>query len=188
MALAACAEQCVPGDLRGRTRLNANVRLQAAMANLKTIRYRGGIAEFTIPSHWREEYEPGGGGTFYEDSPGSGTLRLNVLSFESQNTPAEQMAATAFRDGKVWATTSGLPLRCEENAAEENGESLHIVSWEVAIPVPPKSLRLAIFSYTIIKKELQNPAIIAEIKQLQRSVEQARYSQAAGIAGDYEHA
>lgn len=158
------------------------------MTNLKTIRYRGGIAEFTIPSNWREGYEPGGGGTFYADSPDSGTLRLNVLSFESQDTPAEQMAATAFRDGKVSATTSGFPLHREEKTAEENGESLHIISWEVAIPVPPKSLRLAIFSYTILKKQLKDSAFIAEIEQLQRSIEQAVYSQAAGVAGDYEHA
>lgn len=56
------------------------------MTNLKHIKYRGGIAEFQIPSHWREEYEPGGGGTFYEDSPDSGTLRLNVLSLSSKDT------------------------------------------------------------------------------------------------------
>lgn len=158
------------------------------MTNLKIIKYRGGIAEFTIPAHWREEYEPEGGGTFYEDSPDSGTLRLNVLSFESKDTPAEQMAATAFRDGMISATNGGLPLRREEKAAEENGENLHIVSWEVAVPVPPRSLRLAIFSYTILERQLQDPAFVAQIQRLQRSIEQASYSQVAGVAGDYEHA
>lgn len=158
------------------------------MSNFKTITYRGGIAQFAIPAHWREEYEPAGGGTFYEDSPDSGTLRLNVLSFESKDTPAEQMAATAFRDGVILSTTSGLPLRREEKAAEENGERLHIVRWEVAIPVAPKSLRLAIFSYTILESQLRDSVFAEEIQELEKSIKQASYSQASGVAGDYEHA
>src|SRR5438552_168389 len=48
--------------------------------NFKTISYRGGIVTFRIPSHWREEYEPNGGGTFYDDNPDSATLRLNVIT------------------------------------------------------------------------------------------------------------
>lgn len=158
------------------------------MSNFKTITYRGGIAQFAIPAHWREEYEPTGGGTFYEDSPDSGTLRLNVLSFESKNTPAEQMAATAFRDGAISSTASGLPLRREEKPAEENDEKLYIVRWEVAIPVAPNSLRLAIFSYTILESQLQDPAFVEEIQQLERSIRHGSFSQAAGAAGDHEHA
>src|SRR5688500_12624369 len=128
------------------SRLMHGVRLQRSMVNSKTINYRGGIAQFAIPAHWREEYEPEGGGPFDADAPDSGTLRLSVLSFESKDTPAEQMAATAFRDGVVSSTIGGLPLRREERTADEDGERLHIVRWEVAIPVAPKSLRLAIFS------------------------------------------
>lgn len=157
------------------------------MSNLKTVKYRGGIAEFVIPSHWREEYEPEGGGTFYEDAPDSGTLRLNVLSFESSDTSAEQMAATAFRDGAISSTTRGLPLRREEKTVEENGERLHIVTWEVAIPVSPNGLRLAIFSYTILERQLEDPVFAAEIHQLEKAIKQASYSQAAGVAGDYRY-
>jgi hypothetical protein len=51
--------------------------------NFKTVNYRGGVVSFEIPEHWKEEYEPKGGGTFYEDRPDSGTLRLHVLGFSS---------------------------------------------------------------------------------------------------------
>ena len=52
------------------------------MVPLKTIEYRGGIARFQIPESWVEEYEPRGGGTFYEPGDDTGTLRINVLDFE----------------------------------------------------------------------------------------------------------
>src|SRR5262249_43907386 len=48
---------------------------------MKAIRCRGGIVTFRIPAHWTEEYEEEGGGTFYDEDNGSGTLRLNVLTF-----------------------------------------------------------------------------------------------------------
>ena len=51
-------------------------RRARAMTALKTIIYRGGIARFRVPHSWVEEYEPEGGGTFYEDGPDTGTLRM----------------------------------------------------------------------------------------------------------------
>jgi hypothetical protein len=63
----------------------------------KRVVYRGGIASFDLPASWVEEYEAAGGGTFYEDRPDSGTLRLNVLGFDSESTPAQEMAVSALK-------------------------------------------------------------------------------------------
>lgn len=156
------------------------------MSQLKRIVYRGGVAEFVIPTTWREEYEPAGGATFYEDNPESGTLRLNVLGVESENTPAEQMAATAFRSGVVESTRTGLPLHREEKEAEENGELLYIYRWEVAVPVQPRHLRLAIFSYTILASQ-KYPLFVAQVATLDSSIREASFSQELGVSGDYIH-
>lgn len=65
----------------------------------KTINYRGGVVTMEIPAHWKEEYEPKGGGTFYEDRADSGTLRLNVLTFEDKNgRPSEDTIRSVMRD------------------------------------------------------------------------------------------
>jgi hypothetical protein len=157
------------------------------MSDLKTIKYRGGIAEFAIPAHWREEYEPLGGAMFYEDSTDSGTLRLSVLGFESDDTSAERMAATALRGGAVSAAARGFPLQREERTVEENGETLYIIRWQVAIPVPPRSLRLAIFSYTILLSQREDPKFAAEIDLLHGSISEGNYSQEQGEAGEYRH-
>lgn len=111
------------------------------MSTLKTIQYRGRVAEFVIPAHWHAEYEPTGGGTFYEDASESGTLRLNVLGFESTDTPAEQMAERAFRDGVIERTSCGFPIQREESikqasysqARGEAGESACVVRAEQAV-------------------------------------------------------
>jgi hypothetical protein len=50
---------------------------------MKTISYRGGVVTFRIPESWNEEYSDTDGGTFYEDKPDSGTLRLKLITAES---------------------------------------------------------------------------------------------------------
>ncbi|MFS4494567.1 hypothetical protein [Maribacter sp. 2308TA10-17] len=52
---------------------------------MKRVNYRGGLISFEIPNSWIEEYEENGGGTFYEDSPESGTLRVNVLTIKEKS-------------------------------------------------------------------------------------------------------
>lgn len=156
-------------------------------AELKTINYRGGIVVFSIPRNWREEYEPAGGATFYEDSPDSGTLRLNVLGFESENAPAKQMSATAFRTGTVESTLSGFPIRREEKEVEENGERLRIYRWEIAVPVEPRHLRVAIFSYTILANQESAPAIVADVALLDSCIRAASFSQQLGEVGEFKH-
>ena len=63
-----------------------------ALVDLKPITYRGGLVKFYVPSTWVEGYEPDGGGTFYEDLPNSGTLRLNVLTFENKSVSNDKTA------------------------------------------------------------------------------------------------
>jgi hypothetical protein len=55
----------------------------AAPPKMKTIAYRGGVITFRVPSTWKEEYQPEGGGTFYDPRPGSGTLRLNFMTLKA---------------------------------------------------------------------------------------------------------
>jgi hypothetical protein len=55
-------------------------KIVSSIKLMKKITYRGGLISFQIPKDWIEEYEENGGGTFYEDSQESGTLRINVLT------------------------------------------------------------------------------------------------------------
>lgn len=151
----------------------------------KTISYRGGIVTFSIPHGWLEEYEAAGGATFYEDRPDSGTLRLNVLSFDAKDSDATQMALKVFPANSYELLPNGFPLRRYVKDGREDGERLRIYRWEVAVPVPPRSARLLMFAHTVLASQENTPRTKAELSFIDQSVRQAIYSQAVGVAGDY---
>ena len=155
-------------------------------ATRKTIHYRGGIVRFALPSDWVEEYEPDGGGTFYEDRPDSGTLRLSVLGFESHK-PAEEAASTVFPQAEAELLPSGFWMRRDLVPAVEEGETIHIHRWEIAIPIPPHGLRLACFTHTVVAGQETDRAIAAELKMVDECIRAAEFGREAGVSGSYYH-
>jgi hypothetical protein len=155
--------------------------------DLKVINYRGGIVRFRIPSNWAEEYEPEGGGTFYENRPESGTLRLNVLGFDSTTTPADEMARSVFRNHTIELLPCGFPIRRYIKPAQEEGEALEIHRWEIAVPVSPHSLRLVMFAHTILAGQQSEPKIATELRILDECIRAAEFSQMQGVGGLFEH-
>ena len=153
----------------------------------KQICYRGGIARFVIPATWNEEYDPPGGATFYEDRPDSGTLRLSVLQFESKGSETcEQMIASLILRSGYESLRDELAVRHYAKSTVEDDEQLQIHYWEVGVPIEPNSVRLAIFSYTILASQAEDHAVLEEIELLDHSIRDAEYSRDAGISGDYD--
>lgn len=148
----------------------------------KPVVFRGGIASFTIPETWREEYAPDGGGTFYEDKPDTGTLRLNVISLE-KNRPMTLEAAI----GEIFAGSGheslpmGFPMRRYVKEAEERGTTLHLHRWEILVPVLPNRWRLICFTHTVLAAHEKNPATQAELQLVDDIVRNADYSTVPGI-------
>lgn len=151
---------------------------------LKSVAYRGGIAKFSIPDSWLEENEPAGGATYYEDREDSGTLRLNVLAFESKES-SEMMIQDLIRNQNYEPLQDELAIRRETDSTTEDGETLAIYTWNVAVPVPPNGVRLAVFSYTILQSQSSESSFQQEIELLNNSFRNAEYSKDAGISGDY---
>ncbi len=157
------------------------------MSRFKTICYRGGIVRFDIPATWNEEYEPEGGGTFYEDRPDSGTFRLNVLSFSSNGKQTgTQMVASLVKESGYKPLHDGLAIKQYVEPVEGNGHQLRIHRWEVAVPVAGCSARLAIFSHTILAAQANDRATLREIEMLDESVRAASFSREQGMSGDHE--
>jgi len=172
-----------PAPSKDTTSLSLTVK-ENSPVKLKTVIYRGGIAKFSIPDSWLEEYEPTGGATFYEDSEDSGTLRLNVLEFKSEAS-SETKIQDLIRNQGYDAIHEELAILREKKSAVEDGETLDIYSWNVAVPVLPNSIRLAVFSYTILQSQSSESSFQREIEFLGNSVRDAEYSKDAGILGEH---
>jgi hypothetical protein len=153
---------------------------------MKTIVYRCGVVTFRIPAHWREEYSDIDGGTFYEDHPNSGTLRLKmtvlsapqgaptVSAMEMLQVLADQLMNDSVECATRWRKDGNAVLRYEESGFER-GRSLTIFYWVVSNPIPPRHVRVANFSYTILSELRRIPQIQHDLKLLEAVIEAATF-------------
>jgi hypothetical protein len=159
---------------------------------MKSIVYRGGVVTFRIPSRWREEYSDFEGGTFYEDRPDSGILRLKIISLVSPkqlhpNSGMEVLQAAVDlvknggREGTTRVRKDGNALLKYEETGFERGTFLNIFYWVVANPLPARRARVATFSYTTLAKLRNDPQIWRDLEMLDAEIEAAVFWPMAGV-------
>ncbi len=159
----------------------------------KEIVYRGGIVRFKIPRHWIEEYEPAGGAMFYADHSDAGILRLNVITFETEepvtdNSAVDSIAALAelgFSDAVI--SPEGSAIATAFKRMIDDGEAISMHSWCVACPIPPRMLRLAQFTFTVLTSLEDAQETRRDLALLNDSIEHAEFGPSPGIVGDYYH-
>lgn len=148
---------------------------------MKTIAYRGGVITFLIPKHWKEEYQPEGGGTFYDDRPDAGTLRLNVISAKAPpgKLPPDGLShftAKPAKDGeRLSKTWHGDGMKFYRQEATEEGQKIYLYTWEVAHCVPPDELHIAIFTWTILARQAVDAKSKKEIDLIDAEISKAYF-------------
>ncbi len=161
-----------------------NKAFQARIMNaeIKTVSYRGGIVQFQLPSHWQEEYEPEGGGIFYEDRPDSGTLRLNVVTAESKSDESsEQAIERSFPATNCESLPCGVRLRHSKVLSQERGTALVFHRWEVGVAILPRRVRVICFTYTVLSAQESDAATKAELAFIDDSIRRAEFSREHGV-------
>lgn len=159
------------------------------MKSMKLINYRGGIAKFCLPSSWIEEYEPAGGGTFYENKPDTGTLRINVMEFDK---PPDDPTRTACDFLSKIGNANSAKILCDGLAIShfterknENEKRLVLYTWQIGVRVTPVHFRLIVFIYTILAEHEFDNNVQQEITMLDKSIVQGEYPAVRGISGKY---
>lgn len=153
---------------------------------MKVIVYRGGVVTFRIPAHWREEYSDIEGGTFYENRPDSGTLRLKIITMTTpkqlQSFSAMDVLEIVVNGLKKKGVEGTTKVRKDGNAvfkyleaASEQDVRLTIVSWIVANPLPPLRVRVATFSYTILAEQQKQSQVQHDLELLEAEIEAATF-------------
>lgn len=148
----------------------------------KEINYRNGLLTFQIPASWSEEYEEDGSGVFYEDVEGSGTLRVDVATVQAPEEPtweavSELLAGVADVEPHECEPLPGGAFLAEAvEDAEEEGEAVQLHWWYVASPLPPRHVRVAVFSYTVARERAQHQQTVTDLAFLEQMVRQLKFS------------
>lgn len=157
--------------------LSINV-MSSDLSKTKTIKYRGGIVNFDIPSDWVEEYEQDGGGTFYEDIPTSGTFRINVLTMKSP-TPVKKtevskvLSSIGSNNSEIISLPNGNAYKFYLERSVDAEEKITIYYWILAQIIEPEHARIANFSYTILSNQEESSTIKNELQFLTDQIENA---------------
>ena len=142
---------------------------------------------FRIPAHWKEEYEPEGGGTFYDDTRDSATFRLQTMTFKAPSPITAEFATNVLLSLREAATApiERLPNGCAliryAQSGEDRGHRLLITYWSVAHIVPPNHARIANFSYTILERQGGDVRFQRELELLDREVRTSVFSPELGV-------
>lgn len=154
---------------------------------MKTIVYRGGVLVFELPFDWIEEYGDEGGGTFYADLENSGTLRLNILTYDCGAPQTQETSLTTLQseDDEPDVTIESLPdgrsaIKSYSRRSEENGEAITLWFWEIASAALPQHLRIAIFSYCALTSQENTPTITQDLAMLNTSLRKCEFAPEAG--------
>lgn len=161
---------------------HAHAATDGAMAS-KKIHYRGGLVVFSIPKTWVEEYEPEGGGTFYQPGQNTGTLRLNVIT-------ATRPSSSGSLSGKQVLSSIGYPeseILSNGNAISkgirrgtERGTPITIFWWHLVNVVSPQQIQVATFTYTVLSSSERSASTISELSFVEDSVRNADFNPSGG--------
>jgi hypothetical protein len=148
---------------------------------MKTISYRGGVVTFRIPASWKEEYSDADGGTFYEDKPDSGSLRLKLITAKLPSEITSDSVTSLLNtlrvvQGQAMRQPNGNAFARYEEQSVDRGRRIKILYWIVANPVPPKHARIATFSYTVLQGQERHPMVMHDIQMLEKEILEARFA------------
>lgn len=131
------------------------------------------------------EHEEGGGGVYWNPDVDAGTLRLDLITFKRSGSIPKQSAVELLQslsgDGIVSELSHGNAVRVSTSSAEEDGSTIKQYYWELVNFVGQNHFRLAVFSYTILASQENDPVVVAELKILNESLRVAEFSSELGV-------
>jgi hypothetical protein len=151
------------------------------MSLMKSIEYHGGLVKFRVPEHWIEAQEDEITTVLYQMGLDTGNLRVMVRVFPPPF-PRELPSAYELvhsRAAKLDGTAEALPngnavLRYVAEMVEE-GKEITQYFWDVAHIVPPERARVAMFCYTVLKSQVEDPAIVADLEMLHAEIRDCEF-------------
>ncbi len=145
---------------------------------MRRVEYRGGLVVFQIPEGWADA-TPAAGGVWYREAPGSGTLRLHVITAKPPGTVGQKHVLEAAAAGaddddeKPELLPNGNAIRTFWRDASEDGAPVRVRYWQLASAAPPTTIRIANFSYAFGAAETTSSEVVSA---LDREIRQADFT------------
>ncbi len=144
-------------------------------AALRLWNYRDAVM-FALPVKWTFEDDPGVQGLFYEDRADSGTLRVSVFQWTGDDEAhRNQILKNALGSGRIETLAQGVYMRHEIAQGEEGGEALSLYRWLVALALPSNTVRLIVYTYTLVLGQESDPLIASELSAVEWAARNAKY-------------
>ena len=155
---------------------------------MKTIVYRGGVVRFRIPADWEEEYDDYDGGTFYAPGEDTGTFRLKVILAAAP--PGRTLGAGDLHEfltrlaqeheGPIQPLRPDVAMIRFDVSETDRDTAIKIRYWTVAQVLPPRHIRSAQFSYTLLAQQFDQPCAHQEMDMLEREILAAQFAPIVG--------
>lgn len=148
--------------------------------NLAHVSISDGLLRFRVPAGWSETLESDGSAAFYDQAADEGTLRVKVMTFDTDDDltghrAVDELAAMEAEPGQsLESLPGGNAVRAHREQAETNGGRTTFLVWLLASVDPPHRLRLAVFSFTIPAEREEELRPFIEV--FEREVRSARFA------------
>src|SRR5207248_10310708 len=139
-----------------------------------------GKLTFLIPHEWVEVQEDGDEETYLYQLPEveSGWFRVSLITVSSQEPKLKLQEI--FKDAPLisrnLSTGSLIEANQKFSVDQATGSPLQIYFWKVGNIVRPGLVREAVFSYTILRDQMQEPHVQDTVRLLEQLVSQAKFS------------
>ena len=150
------------------------------MTRLDEVSIFDGKLTFLIPHDWVEGEEDDDKDTYLYRLPNtdSGWFRVSLIT-ASANDPLLKLQEL-FKDAPLisrnLSTGSLIEANQKFSVDQATGSPLQIYFWKVGNIVRPGLVREAVFSYTILRDQMQEPHVQDTVRLLEQLVSQAKFS------------
>jgi hypothetical protein len=153
---------------------------------MKTFEFAGGSLTLNLPDQWTEEIEEEEVGVFYSDADDAGVLRIRARTYHNPTqsvTPediATLMAGMSERlvpDKKLDIETlpNGYMLLTYLQTFPQDTPPIVVASWLVGIAVPPHTVQMFSYTYTVPGQFAATKATIEELELVEEAIRGEEY-------------
>lgn len=157
---------------------------------MKTFEHSSGSLTLSIPDDWTQETEEDEVGVFYSAVEDAGVLRIRARTYHNPADTVTPDAVSALlvsmaerlnpdKKNEVETLPDGSMVITYLQTFPEDTPPLVVASWLVGMQVPPHSVQMISYTYTVPGQYAGTKATIEELELVEEAIRGAEYAMSA---------